>query len=130
MTDLCDKDFCWADIDLSLPLPGEAVVAEVLKKPSREESARRAICMFSSVKKLPVGELGEVARVTWLSFMLSGGGALDPSDDFGLGGATGGITPLPIIGVSLMIGEYCDIAEPPLKAPGGGALRDGGAAAR
>jgi hypothetical protein len=92
--------------------PGE--VAEVLKKPSREELASLAMRMFSSVRKLPVGDVGdrdlEVAAGV-RSLVFKGGGPLLPSEVAGfdngapmLAGPWNG--PEPRIGVSLTIGEY------------------------
>lgn len=117
-------------------LSGEGDVAEVLKKPRREELASRAMCMFSSVRKFSEGEAGESERDVEVRLLVfSGGGAREPSDVLGLEGAvveivTGALEPGPIRGASLTIGEYCDIGDEPLKAPGGGAWRCGGGAAR
>ena len=47
---------------LSRVLPAAGEVAEVLKNPRREEFASRAIRMFSSVRKLPDGEVGDSER--------------------------------------------------------------------
>ena len=47
---------------LSRVLFADGEVADVLKKPKREELARRAIRMFSSVRKLPDGEVGDIER--------------------------------------------------------------------
>lgn len=100
------------------PLSAEGEVAEVvLKKPKREEFARRAIRMFSSVRKLPDGEEGDREREVVVDvrlFVLRGGGLLEPSEVFGLGGLVevvarpmgAGRGPEPSLGVSLMMGEY------------------------
>jgi hypothetical protein len=120
---------------LSKALLAEGDVAEVLKKPSREELARRAMRMFSSVRKLPEGEVGDRERDVSVDVRLRvvmRGGTREPSEVCGLlaNALEPGMAPMPIVGISLTMGEYCEIGEEPLKAPGGGALREGGAAAR
>ena len=86
--------------------------------PRREELARRAMRMFSSVRKSPDGD---VERVVLFESVLMGGGALGPSEVvFGLGGGVvvaspiGGIAPEGTVGVSFTIGEYCEIEDAPL----------------
>ena len=70
-------------------MSADGEVAEVLKKPRREELARRAMRMFSSVRKLPVGEEGDREREVVVEVrlvVLRGGGCLVPSEVFGLAG--------------------------------------------
>jgi hypothetical protein len=108
-------------------------VAEVLKKPRREEFARRAMRMFSSVRKFPDGEEGDKEREVpgeARLLVLRGGGCLEPSEVLGFEGAVVVTVGPPSFGPSLTIGEYCDIGDEPLKAPGGGGWRWGGGAAR
>jgi hypothetical protein len=60
----------------------------VLKNPKRDELARRAIRMFSSVRKLPEGEVGDMEREVVVEVRLlvfRGGGCLEPSEDLGFG---------------------------------------------
>jgi hypothetical protein len=50
-----------------------------------------------------------------------GGGLVLPSREWEiLGGLPPNVATAPMLGVSFTIGEYCDIGEAPLKAPGGG----------
>ncbi len=92
----------------------EADAADVFAKPRREELASRAMRMFSSVRMLPDGDVGDTERVVsfglrWL--VLMGGGAQVPSEDLGLGGVVvaspiGVMEPEGTVGVSLTMGEY------------------------
>jgi hypothetical protein len=115
------------------PLSADGDVAEVLKKPSRDEFARRAMRMFSSVRKLSLGEEGDKERDVPAEvrlFVLMGGGCLEPSEVLGFDGAVVVTVGPPNLGPSLTIGEYCDMGDEPLNAPGGGGWRCGGGAAR
>ena len=85
-------------------------------EPRREELARRAMRIFSSVRKSPDGD---VERVVLFESVLMGGGALEPSEVLGLGGVVvaspiEGIAPEGTVGVSFTIGEYCEIEDAPL----------------
>lgn len=99
--------------------------------------------MFSSVRKDSSGDRGEGDRdlsfeiataakprpapADDISVVLIGGGLL-PSRDDDFGGLLPNVATVPIFGVSLTIGEYCEIGEAPLKAPGGGLVASAGGA--
>lgn len=61
---------------------------------------------------------GDFVPLLRISVVLMGGGSCLPGNGFGT------------VGVSFTMGEYCEMEEAPLKAPGGGAARRDGAWAR
>jgi hypothetical protein len=112
---------------------------EVTLKPKRLELANRAMRMFSSVRKDSSGERGDGERdlslVTAIGptprpaprSLVTIGGSLFPSrDDIFRGGLSPKVATEPIFGVSLTIGEYWEMGDAPLKAPGGGDSRAAG----
>lgn len=132
---------CWRVEDLEIGAGGKALrvvsaegEAEVLN-PRRLEFARRAIAMFSAERK--EGERGEADREFSLEvlisvrFLVCRGGGLLYFRGVGLVLVAGApkVAIAPRLGVSFTIGEYCDMGEAPLYAPGGGAaiLPGGGA---
>lgn len=69
-------------------------------KPRRDEDPKRAIRMFSSVSTLARGESERDVEAEWLIVSAAGLGLVNSTE-----------------GVSLTIGEYCEMGDAPLKAP-------------
>ena len=126
---------CKALLLATEPGPGEAGL-EVWLKPRRLELARRAMRMFSSVRKEPSGERGEGERELSLETAMAARPrpVLEAQSEVAMGGSFAlvllllwrggdGLEALskeatvPMLGVSFTIGEYWEIGEAPLKAP-------------